>query len=121
MKLLFVYGTLKQGKHNHHFLEHQRYVGHAHTRYHNYRLVVCQLPFLVRVATGCGESIHGELYSVSDKVFRHIEAIEEHFYDKRVITVVDGYGQDRKAFCFEAKPRVVQQRKLLKLKHISNF
>ena len=74
--LVFVYGTLKQGEPNHHFITNssngsQTFIGAA-LSVNNFPLVVASrynIPFLLD-KPGVGRRIHGEVYSVDDRLFQ---------------------------------------------------
>ena len=83
--LIFVYGTLKRGKHNHRYLAGQKYLGDAHTG-PLYSLLVSGLPFLVkREGTGCT----GELWEVDERCLANLDRLEGHpnFYTRTPIVV----------------------------------
>jgi gamma-glutamylcyclotransferase (GGCT)/AIG2-like uncharacterized protein YtfP len=73
--LLFVYGTLKSGFWNHHYLEDSEYLGKAETK-EKYAMYVGGIPFVVKgqkVST-----IKGEVYEVSKDVLKEIDRLEGH-------------------------------------------
>ena len=75
MHLLFVYGTLKQGGSNHHYLAAQRLVGPVRTA-PAYRLHLLDgYPGMVRAAAG-GRSIAGELWEVDAPCLAALDELE---------------------------------------------
>lgn len=84
---LFCYGTLKQGKHNHDYLETATFLGEAHTS-SDYTLVVSGLPYLIeRKGAGC----YGELYKIDKKTLKLLDKLEGHpgMYRRVSIIVYD--------------------------------
>ncbi len=83
-KVIFVYGTLKQGFHNHNHISSQRYLGVAKTKpkYAMYRYG--SYPALVEAelaASGGFElphdvTIHGELYEVVEQALEPLDRLE---------------------------------------------
>ena len=81
--VIFVYGTLKRGFHNHALLANSKFVGTG--RVPGFDLFRAGIPFAV---PGDGE-IHGELFSVSDSVLARLDALEGHptWYRRTPVTV----------------------------------
>ncbi|KAE8740576.1 hypothetical protein FOCC_FOCC013909 [Frankliniella occidentalis] len=81
---VFVYGTLKQGEPNQHWLTNKRngfarFVGSA-TSTEKYPLVIASrynIPFLLD-KTGTGEFVTGEIYEVDDKMLKNLDVLEEY-------------------------------------------
>ncbi len=75
MILLFVYGTLKRGGSNHHFLAGQAFVDDAHTApgYTLYEL--SGYPGMVRQDDDL-EGVGGEVWSVDDECLGRLEVLE---------------------------------------------
>ncbi len=72
---LFVYGTLKRGRRNHHLLEQQTYLQEAVTE-PVYRLCDCgSYPALVEVAEG-GRAIRGEIFLVDEALIPRLDRLE---------------------------------------------
>ncbi len=72
---LFVYGTLKRGRANHHFLQGARFIGTART-VPLYQLRNCgEYPGLVRATPG--QSIRGEVYAVDRELLGSLDQLEE--------------------------------------------
>eukprot|EP00727_Mastigamoeba_balamuthi_P014113 m51a1_g9324 hypothetical protein (334) ;mRNA; r:216-1699 len=76
--LVFVYGSLKRGHWNAHFLEGQQFVGEART-VPGYRLYdVGSYPAMVAVPPGSRPtSVQGELWRVSPEAMARLDALEE--------------------------------------------
>jgi gamma-glutamylaminecyclotransferase len=74
--LLFVYGTLKRGHCNHHWLEGQQHVGDAVSapiyRMHD----LGGFPGLVLATDGGGIGIHGEVWEVDRDCVRRLDVLE---------------------------------------------
>jgi gamma-glutamylaminecyclotransferase len=89
VQLLFVYGTLKSGFHNHRFLSKAKFVADVVTL-KRYPLIVDGLPYLLNMP-GNGFNVEGELYSVPLKsTQQEIDKLEGHpnFYERIPITVL---------------------------------
>jgi 2'-5' RNA ligase len=83
---LFVYGTLRKGEPNHHFLENAKFLGAIKTM-PKYELITAEdSPGLVE---GGINSIIGELYQVSDECLAEVDAFEQP-YERILITLEDG-------------------------------
>ena len=76
-KMIFVYGTLKRGFYNHHYLEQERFVGEAITL-HRYALYKNRIPYLQ--PSPPISHVHGEVYEVSPETLRVIDVLEAHPY-----------------------------------------
>lgn len=73
--LLFVYGTLKRGEHNHFRMAGQEFLGAVVTAPH-YRVVdLGPHPGLVRDVNGL--AIHGELFAVGARCLAELDAFED--------------------------------------------
>src|SRR5437868_1974307 len=73
---VFVYGSLKRGQRNHHYLDGQLFLGEA-TTLPRYRLFdYGPYPFLVE-APQRGEAVKGEVWEVSDTVLLRLDELEE--------------------------------------------
>ncbi len=76
MTRVFVYGSLKRGLSNDHYLRGQRFLGRARTR-PRYRLFDWGgYPGLVERA-GDGLAIHGEVYLVDDACLAELDRLED--------------------------------------------
>ena len=100
--LLFVYGTLKRGLSNHHFLAGQRFVGEAKTQpiYRIHHLG--WHPGMVEMGEG-GLEVEGEIFEVDEASLSRMDAFEEvpeHFVRRTVrlqgeLEGVDAYFYNR--------------------------
>lgn len=73
---IFVYGTLRRGFCNHHYLARAEFLGQAFTRDGFAMYVQAGIPSLVRHQPG--EVTHGELYRVDAATLADLDALEEH-------------------------------------------
>jgi gamma-glutamylaminecyclotransferase len=73
--LVFVYGTLRQGQWNHHFLESSRFVGMAKTK-ERFALYGTGIPFLSR--RKAISQVTGEVYAVDDATLERLDELEGH-------------------------------------------
>merc|ERR1711892_511917 len=90
--LVFVYGTLKKGEPNHHWLSSiengfQQFHGQALT-VNLFPLVIASrynIPYLMDKA-GIGNKIMGEIYEVDEKMLEKLDELEDHprYYERRV-------------------------------------
>lgn len=83
-----VYGTLKQGHHNHSLrLSNAAYLGSGRTA-DLYPLVVNCLPYLLD-KKGTGHHVEVEVYSVTDAELRNLDGLEGHpdWYQRRIIPI----------------------------------
>lgn len=73
---VFVYGTLKRGLSNSHYLSGQRFIAEARTQ-PNFRMVDCGgYPGMYPV-TENGHSIAGEIWEVSDECLARLDLLED--------------------------------------------
>jgi gamma-glutamylaminecyclotransferase len=89
--LLFVYGSLKRGQHNHRLLRGQTFVAEAATL-PRYRLLdLGPYPGLVQAAAG-GRPIRGEVWRVDAATLARLDRFEgvPHLYDRRPVELADG-------------------------------
>lgn len=86
--IVFVYGTLKEGKYNHHFLDGAEPLGEARTT-KDYSLQIDSLPFMQKVP---GKGVVGELYRIDDAILERLDYLEGHprFYTRCPIILQDG-------------------------------
>src|SRR5262245_14117457 len=75
--LLFVYGTLKRGCHNHRLLLHSQYIGEAQLA-PNFVLRGEGIPFLCPVEPGTGLWVEGEVYEVTPCQLHRLDSFEGH-------------------------------------------
>ncbi|XP_046810842.1 putative gamma-glutamylcyclotransferase CG2811 isoform X2 [Lucilia cuprina] len=92
---VFVYGTLKRGEPNHHWLTRNEN-GFAHfvgegTTVERLPLVIgtrYNIPFLLD-KRGLGHNIKGEIYEVDEKMFTNLDILEDYpvYYDREIQTI----------------------------------
>lgn len=104
-KLLFVYGTLKRGCSNHHFLTGQKFVGEAHTA-PGFRLFELDgHPGLVPRSED-RDGVAGEVWSVDDAALVRLDGLEglaEGMYRREIVPLrapfadqnIEGYLYNR--------------------------
>jgi len=88
---VFVYGTLKKGQPNHHWLSQtengfQTFLGHA-TSVKKFPLVIASrynIPYLLD-KPGSGHNIRGEIYEVDEQMLAKLDELEDHptYYERR--------------------------------------
>ena len=82
MNLIFVYGTLRAGYHNHSWLEDSEltHIGRTLEEYAMYDGGIPYVSFNEKVS-----QIYGELYSVSNKTLLMVDMLEGHprFYERK--------------------------------------
>ncbi|XP_014087300.1 putative gamma-glutamylcyclotransferase CG2811 [Bactrocera oleae] len=89
---VFVYGTLKRGEPNHHWLTrsengHSRFLCEAQTVV-KFPLVIgtrYNIPFLLN-KPGVGYNVYGEVYEVDDTMFANLDVLEDYpnYYDREI-------------------------------------
>jgi gamma-glutamylcyclotransferase (GGCT)/AIG2-like uncharacterized protein YtfP len=84
--LIFVYGTLRRGEHNHVQLGPARFVGEAWTTPHYELVDMGDYPALLE--TGA-DAVRGELYDVPESWLSHLDAFEDvpTLYERKLITL----------------------------------
>ncbi|PSN53029.1 putative gamma-glutamylcyclotransferase [Blattella germanica] len=92
---VFVYGTLKKGEPNHHWITdtskgHAKLLGNG-TTIDKYPLIIgtkYNIPFLLD-APGKGHNVAGEVYEVDDGMLMHLDVLEDHpsFYKRQLRSV----------------------------------
>lgn len=97
MNLIFVYGTLKKGGHNHHFMAGQTFSGHGRTvpGYTLYDLG--GYPGIVPAAEDA-EGVTGEVWSVDDACLAGLDVLEgtaEGLYRREVIPLCEPFARSR--------------------------
>jgi len=100
-QLVFVYGTLKQGEKNHHWLEVASWHGEAELA----GVVLHDLGPFPMAVIGEGKAL-GEVYAVDDHGLARLDELEGHprLYDRQVMELVDG----RRAWVYLGRPRQVR-------------
>jgi len=74
--LVGVYGTLKTGQHNNHYLSDSLSLGLARTS-DEYPLIISGLPYLIDEA-GVGFNVEVEVFSVNEKTLGRLDRLEGH-------------------------------------------
>ncbi|GCB71150.1 gamma-glutamylaminecyclotransferase-like isoform X1 [Scyliorhinus torazame] len=113
MNTVFVYGTLKKGQPNHHYMVDGTkgkglYCGTGHT-HQKYPLVIAgkfNIPFLLHLP-GKGHEIAGEIYLIDDQLLQFLDEFEScpDLYQRRPVGVRVAEWQDI-ANTLEVKPNV---------------
>jgi gamma-glutamylaminecyclotransferase len=92
--LIFVYGTLKRGCSNHHYLAGQTFIGEARTR-PGFRLYALDgFPGMV-LRTDDHEGVHGEVWSVDAACLARLDVLEgvaEGLYRREVIDLLPPFA-----------------------------
>lgn len=83
---LFVYGTLKTGQPNHHYLAGQHLVRTARTL-PCYRLYTCGSHPALKEAGEGGVAVEGELWQVDERALAELDRFEGTMFERRPITV----------------------------------
>jgi len=104
---LFVYGTLKKGFENHHFLDGAKFLGVATTK-EKYPMVniVKAYPYLIN-QKGKGKIIKGEAYIIDEQILKRVDILEgypEH-YDRDEIMLIVG-DEEHKAFTYFVNQKI---------------
>lgn len=73
--LVFVYGTLKQGHHNHRLLEDSTYMG-KHTIKDGYLMYNLGAYPAVIKQNGEGLPVHGEIYEITEATLKSLDVLE---------------------------------------------
>ena len=114
---LFVYGTLKKGLCNHHYLKSAKFLGKAVTKAPFPMIAPMKwYPYLLD-QQGKGYRVEGELYEVDEETLAKIDELEEYpsYYTRRWIDVEDESGQTHRALAyFLAEPIQWREEELLK-------
>lgn len=91
---VFVYGTLKKGKHNHTLMEDSSFVGEGVTSETFFMWDVGFPHVFEDKVYDCQPHapVRGEVYSVNDEVLRNLDWLEgvPHHYDRRIVEVKVG-------------------------------
>ncbi|MGQ9921817.1 MAG: gamma-glutamylcyclotransferase family protein [Desulfobacca sp.] len=97
--LVFVYGTLRQGLPNHHFLTAARALGSARTK-ERYALYVAGVPKVV--AAEAISQIQGELYLVDNYTLAMLDDLEDHpfTYRRQQVPVIMADGAETLAWLY---------------------
>jgi gamma-glutamylaminecyclotransferase len=83
---IFVYGTLRRGLWNHHWLMNSRYIGNGKTC-NKYALYADTIPYVFKSESV--SPIHGEVYDVDEKTLTHIDRLENHpaWYRRELVDI----------------------------------
>jgi gamma-glutamylcyclotransferase (GGCT)/AIG2-like uncharacterized protein YtfP len=102
---VFVYGTLRRGGYNHHYLRGCRYLGAAATVAAYAMYVHGGIPYLV--AEEARYRVTGEAYRVDAAALRDLDALEEHprVYCRREAEIVLEDGRRQQAWIYFARGR----------------
>ncbi len=97
MPVLFVYGSLKQGMSEHHYLQDQHFIGPAHS---TQKFTLLQLQFdgaayPMAIESDDGAQIDGELYEVDPDTLQTIDKYEDYpdLYDRREFDFITDAGR----------------------------
>lgn len=95
-----VYGTLKRGLGNHHYIEDSKYVGKGKTK-DKYPLVVSGLPYLIEEKDK-GHHVEVEVYKVDDDTLRRLDSLEGHpnWYERKKVDIKLNTGTVVKAWIY---------------------
>ena len=94
MYRVFVYGTLKKGKHNHTWLQDSLFLGSTALR--GYELRIGRLPYVVE-ADSPNSFVRGEVYECTARILEDLDILEGHpnFYKRELVVTDKG-----KAWCY---------------------
>jgi gamma-glutamylaminecyclotransferase len=97
--IVFVYGTLKSGFSNHHYLDGSDYLGAGKT-VEKYALYFDGLPFVIRHESVT--HIHGELYAIDTPTLNTIDRLESHpdWYNRQEVEIVTDEGKRMAAWLY---------------------
>lgn len=98
---VFVYGTLKKGKHNHWYLEDSDYLGRGKTKEKYNYSKSGGLPKVTKESGDGDLRIRGELYEINKDVLRCIDELESHpnLYKREKVDIIIN-GSIKKAWCY---------------------
>lgn len=109
MEYLFVYGTLRRGYWNHHYIAHCRFIGKGLTK-EKYAMFCTGIPFVCREPKT--SRIVGELYEVDEETLKRVDSLEghPHWYVREPVRVeVEGITYTAwMYFCSESRGMLVQ-------------
>lgn len=96
---LFVYGTLKRGFCNHHYLGDARYISPGKTL-NDFALYTIEYPFLCHAPALY--SVSGEVYQISQNDLARVDVLEQHpdDYCREVIDVLLADGSQLQAWTY---------------------
>lgn len=101
--LIFTYGTLMSGLHNHHFLKNSKFIARAHTQI-PYVMYGRGIPYVSKEEHRY--PITGELYEITADQLDSIDILEGHpnFYKREEIPVIQEDGQETVAWIYFCNP-----------------
>jgi gamma-glutamylcyclotransferase (GGCT)/AIG2-like uncharacterized protein YtfP len=113
MSLVFVYGTLKRGGSNHHFMADASFVGNAQTPPGYTLYEITGYPGMVR-DEGDREGVRGEVWSVGDECLADLdvlEGVDEGLYSREAVPLGAPFdNQPVEAYYYlratEGRPRI---------------
>jgi len=84
---VFVYGTLKRGFGNHHFLRSSKYIGIGRTK-ELFSLYAEVIPYAFKYENV--SNIHGKIYEVDNYTLAELDALEGHprWYQREEVTII---------------------------------
>ena len=96
--LVFVYGTLKEGRGNHRLLRTSKYLGNYKIG-PEFTLYVRGLPFLTRNE---GDGAIGEVYEITDSVLDSVDHLEGHpnFYTREKVKVTNEKNEELEVWTY---------------------
>ncbi len=92
--LAFVYGTLKKGFHNHHYITESEFIGSGFTA-EKYAMYVDGIPYVVKDEPVA--RIQGEVYSVDNDILVILDQLERHpdWYCREEVEIILNDGVDK--------------------------
>lgn len=118
MSFVFVYGTLKTGHSNHHYLANSTRIGTARTALKNYVMFDYGFPVVMRAYREPSGHITGEAYRVNMETLRCLDALEgEGEMYRRVLTPVlirehSGWNRFENVYMYEGMPTFFDRKTL---------
>ncbi len=99
--LVFCYGTLKSGYHNHRLLEDAKFIGKSRTT-PDYK-IYCngRFPYMIEVEGGV--SVEGEVYEVDAEQLARLDRLEGHprMYLRKLVNLVNEFEQPVEAYIYQ--------------------
>ena len=98
MEKVFVYGTLRKGFSNHHYLKNSKFLGKARTK-ERYTMVAASIPFVNKTPS---TQIVGEVYEVDVATLKKLDVLEGHpnWYIREKVPVILEDGQEIEAWIY---------------------
>ena len=99
MELIFVYGTLRKGFHNHRLLKNSTFIGKGRTK-KKYKMTVNGIPF-VSEKEGISHIV-GEVYEVDEKTLKRLDILESHpdWYERKKVKIILENGKEIEAWLY---------------------